>query len=42
MNTNTVYTQEYVDAILKTWMNSENEKSEKAWKKLKKDVYVES
>jgi hypothetical protein len=42
MTTNIIYTQEYVDDLLKIWMNSENEKSEKAWKKLKKDVYIES
>lgn len=32
------YTQEYIDSLLKTWMENTDGKSEKAWKKLLKDV----
>lgn len=32
------YTQEYIDTLLKTWMENADKKSEKAWKKLLKDI----
>lgn len=30
--------KEYIDTLLKTWMENTDKKSDKAWKKLLKDV----